>query len=308
MRGAVARPQARSLSIRPGGFTYRKRILPWLFFLPILVINVGVVITPSLSAFYYAFTEWSGVGSATFTGLTNLRRLVADATVWQAFRNNLLWLTFFLTIPFALALLAAALLAPLRRGGLLFRAALFIPYVLPSVVTAGIWRNLMSPTQGIGAHLATIGIVGLDHAWLGRTDSALLAVAFVDNWHFWGFLMVLFLTAMQSVPTDLYEAARLDGANAWQQFRHVTLPGIRPTIAFMILMTAIWSFLVFDYVWILTQGGPAGASEVMGTLVYKHAFNRFDAGYASAIGLTMSFFAGIIIAIFITLRRRGWEI
>lgn len=294
--------------IRPGGVAYRKRVLPWLFFLPILVINVAVVIGPSLSAFYFSFTEWSGVGSATFTGLTNVRRLLADTAVWQAFRNNLVWLAFFLTVPFAIALTAAALLAPLRRGGLLFRAALFVPYVLPSVVTAGIWRNLMSPTQGVGAQLAAAGIPGFDHAWLGRSDTALLAVAFVDNWHFWGFLMVLFLTAMQSVPSDLYEAARLDGANAWQQFLHVTLPGIRPTIAFMILMTAIWSFLVFDYVWILTQGGPAGASEVLGTLVYKHAFARFDAGYASAIGLTMSAFAGIVIAIFIALRRRGWEI
>jgi raffinose/stachyose/melibiose transport system permease protein len=121
-------------------------------------------------------------------------------------------------------------------------------------------------------------------------------------------LMVLFLAAMQNIPPDLYEAARIDGANRWDEFRHITIPGIRPTLVFMILMTAIWSFLVFDYIWILTQGGPAGSSEVLGTLLFKNAFNRFDAGYASAMGLTMSFFAGIIICIFIVLRRRGWEI
>jgi raffinose/stachyose/melibiose transport system permease protein len=133
-------------------------------------------------------------------------------------------------------------------------------------------------------------------------------VAFVDNWHWWGFLMVLFLAAMQNIPHELYEAARIDGASRWQEFWHITLPGIRPTLTFMILMSAIWSFLVFDYIWILTQGGPAGASEVLGTLVVKNAFYRFEAGYAAAIGLTMSALAGVMISIFLVLRRRGWEI
>jgi raffinose/stachyose/melibiose transport system permease protein len=120
--------------------------------------------------------------------------------------------------------------------------------------------------------------------------------------------MVLFLAAMQNIPPDLYEAAKLDGANRWEEFRDVTIPGIRPTLIFMLLMTSIWSFLTFDSIWILTQGGPAGASEVLSVLVQKHAFQRFEAGYASAIGLTMSVFVGIVISIFIVLRKRGWEI
>ncbi len=264
---------------------------------------------PLLSAFYYALTDWSGIGKANFIGLDNFRRLLfEDMAFRQAFRNNLLWLSFFLTIPFAIALLAASLLAPIRRGGMFFRIALFIPYILPSVITASIWRSLLSPALGIGAQLTKIGVPGLDQAFLGKPNTALFAVAFVDNWHWWGFLMVLLLTAMQTVSPELYDAARIDGANRWQAFRHVTIPGIRPTLVFLILMTAIWSFLVFDYIWILTQGGPAGASEVLGTLVVKNAINRFQAGYAAAIGLTMSLFAGISISIFVLLRRRGWEI
>ena len=97
---------------------------------------------------------------------------------------------------------------------------------------------------------------------LGNAQTVLPAIAFVDNWPWWGFLMVLFLASMQNIPPDLYESARLDGANRWQEFRDITMPGIRPTFVFMILMTTIWSFLTFDYIWILTQGGPAGASEV----------------------------------------------
>jgi raffinose/stachyose/melibiose transport system permease protein len=131
---------------------------------------------------------------------------------------------------------------------------------------------------------------------------------FADNWHWWGFLMILFLTAMQNIPMDLYDAAKIDGANRWQEFLNVTLPGIRPTVMFMLMMTAIWSFLGFDYVWILTEGGPAGSSELVATYLYKQAFQRFEAGYAAAIGITISAIAGFIATLFAILRQRGWEV
>jgi len=301
--------RARRIGVRAWwAHNYRRVVIPWLFVLPILLINIAVVIGPSLAAIYYSMTEWSGIGPARFIGLENYRRLVSDMAYHRAFLNNLVWLGFFVTIPFILSLLAASMLARIRRGSMFFRTALFVPYVLPAVVTASIWRNLLSPTLGIGALLARWGIAGLDRAYLGDPDTALLAIAFVDSWQFWGFLMVVFLAAMQQVSPDLYEAARIDGANRWQEFRHITLPGIRPTIAFMLLMVAIWSFLVFDYIWILTQGGPANASDVLGTLVYKHGFMRFEAGYASAIGVTMSLLAALFIGLFHYLRHRGWEI
>jgi len=284
-------------------------VIPWLFILPILVIHIFVVAIPALSGVYYSLTEWSGIGEARFIGLENFRRLFfEDMAFRRALGNNVVWMLFFLTVPFALALLAASLLARIRRGGMVYRTLLFIPYLLPSVVTAMIWRNLMNPRLGVGAQLAHMGIPGLDVALLGRSDTALLSIAFIDNWHFWGFLMVLFLTAMQSIPIELYDAAKIDGANRWQEFRYVTLPGIRPVVLFMVMMTAIWSFLVFEYIWILTQGGPAGSSEVLGTLVYKSAFTRFEAGYGAAQGVTISMFAGMIVLSFVYLRRRGWEI
>jgi raffinose/stachyose/melibiose transport system permease protein len=133
-------------------------------------------------------------------------------------------------------------------------------------------------------------------------------VAFVDAWHFWGFLVVVYLSAMSSVDTELYEVARLDGATRFQQFRYVTLPSIRPTLVFTLLMIIIWSSLVFDYVFILTGGGPAHASEVMATHLYQMAFFRFDVGYAASIGVMMSIWVGITITGFVYLRRRGWEI
>jgi raffinose/stachyose/melibiose transport system permease protein len=286
----------------------RRKVVPWLFVLPILAINIAVVAGPALSAVYYSMTEWNGIGEARWIGLENFRTLIDDLGFRDAFLNNVIWLAMFLTVPIAMALGAAGLLAPIRKGAIVYRMALFIPYVLPSVVTAALWRGLLSPDRGIPALLNDLGIPGFDKAFLGTEKTVLPAIGFVDNWHWWGFLMVLFLASMQNIPPDLYESARLDGASRWQEFRDVTLPGIRPTLVFMILMTTIWSFLTFDYIWILTQGGPAGASEVLAVLVYKEAFNNFNAGYASAIGLTMSFFVGCVIAIFMVLRRRGWEI
>lgn len=287
---------------------FRRNTVLWLMVLPILLITIIVMIGPAISSLYYTLTDWSGIGAARFIGLKNFGRLLQDSSYRQALLHNLQWLIYVTTIPITIAIVVASLLVPLRRYGMFFRTALFIPYLMASVVVSNIWRNLMSPTMGIGAQLAKVGVPGLDQAYLGNPKTALFAIFFVDNWRWWGFLMVVFLAAMQNIPTELYEAARIEGANRWQELLHITIPGIRPTLFLMLLMTSMWSFLVFDYVWILTGGGPAGGSEVLGTLLVKRAFHYFEAGYAAAIGLTMSFCSGIFILIFILLRRRGWDI
>ena len=301
-------------SVTPAKTTRRNRpffqrvVKPWLFLLPILLLNVLVILAPSLSAMYYAFTDWTGLGDAQWIGLDNFRRLLADEIFWQAFRNNVIWCVFFLTVPIIMALVGAGLLATIRRGQVFFRVVYFIPYVMASVVVAAIWRNILNPSIGIGVQLANLGLPWADIKFLGDPRTALYSVAFVDNWHWWGYLLVLYLAAMQSVDRSLYESARLEGANRWQEFRYVTLPGIRPTLVFTLLITVIFSFLAFDYVNILTGGGPANASEVLSTLIYKAAFRRFEAGYAAAIGLTTSVICLIFGSIFVALRRRGMEI
>ncbi|MFT5193132.1 MAG: raffinose/stachyose/melibiose transport system permease protein [Cellvibrionaceae bacterium] len=308
---AVVRSQGNHLELnwyeRP---FFRKKILPWIFIAPITILYIMVVIGPSISAIGYSLTDWSGIGEAEYIGLENFRKLIfEDQNFRLAFKNNLIWMIFFLTIPFAMALVASSMLARIKRGAMFFRTAIFIPYILPSVITVAIWQNLMSPRRGIGAQLnRSFGIETFNRAYLGNPDTALLSIAFIDNWHFWVFLVIIFLTAMQSISTDLYDAAKIDGANRFHEFRYVTLPGVLPTLVFMIMMVAIWSFLVFDYVWLTTQGGPAGATEVLGTFLYKEAFRRFEAGYASAVGLTISFFASMIMGFVVILRRRGVEI
>ena len=274
------------------------------FIAPLVAVNLLVIAGPSAGTVFYSFTDWSGIGDAEFVGGDNYVRLMQDAEFWQALLHNIQYTLFFLVVPVAMGLLGAFLLAQITRFQSLFRVLFFLPYLFASVVNAAIWKILLDPERGIGSFVPLLR----DVYFFGDPQLALPAIAVVDNWRWWGFVLVLFVTAMQSVDRSLYEAAEMDGASRWQQFWHVTIPGIRPTFVFVILMTIIGSLLVFDYVCILTNGGPGGASEVVATLMYKLAFDRFDAGYASAMGLGLSLVVGVVISVFVFLRRRGWEI
>ena len=268
-----------------------------------------MIVIPSIAGLGIAFTEWSGYGQPQFIGLENFETLLEDDVFFKALGNNIVWTAIFLTIPIFMGLLGAYLLAGIKRGQMVLRVLYFIPFVMASVVNCQIWRFLLHHRVGIGPWLADLGITDiLDVALFGKAETALYTVAFVDIWHFWGFLVVLYLAAMSAVDTELYEVARLDGATRFQQFRFVTLPSIRPTIVFTLLMILIWSATVFDYVYILTSGKPAHASEVMGTYLYEVAFFRFNAGYAGAIGVVMTLWVAIAVGGFVFLRRRGWDV
>lgn len=280
----------------------------WVFIAPLLILNIVVIIGPSIAGLAVAFTDWSGIGAMNFVGLSNFGRLWQDKIFFRALTNNIIWTLIFLIVPVTLGLVGAYMLTGIRRGQMIFRVVYFIPYVMAAVVNVQLWRFLMHPRVGLGPWLAQYNITFLDYPWLGSRATALYAVAFMDNWHFWGFLLVIYLAAMSAVDVELYEVARLDGATRLQQFRHVTLPSIRPTLVFTLLMITIWSGLVFDYVYITTGGGPANASEVMGTFLYSSAFERFEAGYAASIGVMMTLWVAMAVGGFVFLRRIGWDI
>lgn len=289
---------------------HRRRLVAWLFIAPLAIVNLLVIGGPGFSSLLFSFTDWDGLGEANFVGIDNYVELFQSPNVLAAIWHNLLWTLFFLIVPISMALLGAFLLSRLRRGQVLFRTLYFIPYVLATIVSATVWRQILSPDAGIGAALANLGFDGLAGVnFLGDPSLALGSVAFVNNWQWWGFLLVLFLAAMQGVNPALYEAARLDGANAWREFWHITLPGIRPTLMFLVLMTVIWSFLVFDYVYILTQGGPAGSSDVLATVLYRTAFSEQRAGYASAMAMLLSSISAVVVAGYLILRKKlDWDV
>ena len=283
-------------------------MLALLFLLPAIAVNALVIAGPGVASIYLAFTDWTGFGDAHFTGLDNAARLLGDKDFWSALLHNFIYMIFFLIVPVIMGLVGAFMLSRVRRGARLFRVLYFLPYLIASVVNAAIWKNILSPTGGLASELDKVGIHWLDSVYfLGDSNLSLGSVAFVDNWHFWGFLVVLFLAAMQGIDASRFEAARIDGANAWQEFWHVTLPGIRPTMIFALTIICLWSLLAFDYAFALTGGGPAGSSNLVSLLVNQTAFSANQAGYAAFMGLVISILGGVFLTVITILRRNEEE-
>ena len=211
-------------------------------------------------------------------------------------------------MPISVALLGAFLLTGVKRFQLFYRFIFFFPFILASIVNCLIWKYLFHPKHGLGPFLENFGISLFTNSPLTQKETSLFAVGFVDAWHFWGFLVVIYITAMYQVDETLYEAAEIEGATKWQKFRFITFPMIRPTFVFSVLIIMIWSIPAFDYVYILTGGGPAYSSEVLANYLHFQAFRNMNVGYASAIGAMMFIYVFIVITIFGILRRLDWEI
>lgn len=182
----------------------------------------------------------------------------------------------------------------------------FLPVVIATAITARIWQGMIySPVTGINGLLQRYGIDVPNP--LAETSLALYGIAVVDLWHWWGFLCVIFFAALRQVPQDQLEVARIEGASVWQMMRYVLLPGIRPTIILMMIMTVIWSFLVFDFVYILTQGGPAFSSEVLSTLAYRSAFYDLAVGKAAAVSVVISLFGLAATVLYLRLQAKEFD-
>jgi raffinose/stachyose/melibiose transport system permease protein len=273
------------------------------FLFPALLINVLIILIPALLTVAMAFVTWDGVSDPTFAGLDNFRAIFADQVFFSALLNNLKWTAIFLTIPIIMGLVAASLLLIVRRGRTFFQIVYFLPAIIATVVTARVWQGMIyNPDTGLVGWLRIFGL-HLDDP-LAHPSTALFAVASVDLWHWWGFLTVIFFAALRQVDVSQIEAARLDGARYFQLMRYILLPAIRPTIGLMMIMTVIWSFLAFDFVYILTQGGPAFSSEVLSTLSYRYAFYNFTVGPAAAVALVISLFGLVATAFYIRVQQR----
>jgi len=286
----------------------RENLTGWLFLLPALLINVLVILIPAVLTALISLTKWNGLGKPEFVGLDNFRQLLSDSVYMAALGNNVKWTLVFLTVPIIMGLLVAAMLQTIRKGRNAYQTIFFIPMIVATAISARVWQQMIfHPMSGLLGWLKRSGIASFGNP-LTNPKTSLFAVAFVDNWHWWGFLAVVFLASMRQIEPELFEAAEIEGAGFWQKFRHISIPLIRPTLIFMILMTVIWSFLVFDFIYIITEGGPGYSSEVLATLSYKKAFYTFDVGLGAAIALTMSLLAGIAIIVYVWLQARGVEI
>lgn len=275
-----------------------------LFLVPTLLINGVVILIPACLTVVLAFFRWDGMSAPVYIGLGNFQALAGDRVFWGALMNNVIWTAIFLVVPIAIGLLAAAMLLVARRGRTVFQVIYFLPAVIATVITARVWQGMIfSPATGVFGWLDHLGLP-LGNP-LSQPSTALFGVAAVDLWHWWGFLCVIFFAALRQVPAEQIEAARLEGATFFQMMRYVLLPGIRPTIILMMIMTVIWSFLVFDFVYILTQGGPAFGSEVLSTLAYRKAFYDLNVGQAAAASMVISAFG--LVATYFYIRVQSQE-
>ena len=277
-----------------------------LYVVPTMIINVAIVLVPALLTVALAFCNWDGISAPTFAGLDNFRALAADRVFWSALGNNMIWTVVFLTVPIIMGLAAASMLLIVRRGSNFFQIVYFLPVVIATAITARVWQGMIySPVTGIFGILKKYGMPVPNP--LTQPQLALFGVATVDLWHWWGFLCVIFFAALRQVPQEQIEAARIEGANYFQRMRYVLLPGIRPTITLMMIMTVIWSFLAFDFVYIMTQGGPAFSSELLSTLAYRKAFYDLNVGQAAAAALVISLFGLVGTFFYVRIQTREGE-
>ncbi|HKZ91388.1 MAG TPA: sugar ABC transporter permease [Candidatus Limnocylindrales bacterium] len=282
-----------------------RRITPWLFLAPGLAVFGAAVLLPVVLTAGYSLTEWNGFGPMTFVGLDNYARAIDDAVFRSSFVHVLVYIAATLLLEVAVGLGLAGLIS-MRRGGVGFRVAIFTPVMLPAVVVAVLWSFIYNPDFGlVNGALAAVGLEGLQRVWLGDPETALLAVSVVSGWVYAGFYMMIFYAAFRQVPAEVLEAARLDGAGEWALFRRVKVPMIRSAIAVAILLCVTGGFQGFDLFFVLTNGGPYGATEIPTTLLVKTVFRNGEVGYGSAMAVLLTAVVVAVGLLYARLQGRG---
>jgi len=278
---------------------------PYLYLLP-TIIGLALFSAGAVAAsFLVSFTQWDMVTEPRWVWLDNYSALLESELFWEVFWNTLAFAA--LAVPLSIGgSLALALLVNTRvRGIVVFRTAYFLPVVSSMIAVALVWSWILNPEYGLLNYLLreTFGIRG--PSWLDSTTWALPAMVLVTVWKGLGYSMVIFLAGLQGIPEELYHAATIDGAGRWRQFRHITLPMLSPTTFFVLVITLINSFQVFEQTYVLTKGGPANATLTLSYYIYQNAFQFFQMGKASALAYVL--FALVFIATLVQFRaQKRW--
>jgi len=266
----------------------------WLMLAPAGVLIITFLLIPIGLTFVLAFTNARLISPepAKFIGVANFTRLFDNETFWRSLINTVVFALVIVPFQSALALGLALLINVKMRGVNFFRTVFFLPVVTSMVVVSMLWMFMYQPNGLINALLAKVGVQGPD--WLGDPRTALIALILMSAWQACGFHMVIWLSGLQTIPADLYEAASLDGAGPWQQFVHVTWPGLRQTAIFILITITIAAFSLFTQVNIMTQGGPLDSTSTVVFMAVRTGFQQQQTGYAAAISLV---FFVIVLAV-----------
>jgi raffinose/stachyose/melibiose transport system permease protein len=274
--------------------------------LPALAVYGGFVLYPLVETVEYSFYNWDGIGVATPAGLGNYQRVFTESALYTSIINSFVLIVFFTVIPVVLGLISAVLMREIRgRGaGTLIRTLLFLPEVIPLAGAAIAWTWMYSPNGVVNQVLHAVGLGSLQQAWLGDFSTALPSVGVIGTWVVTGFCTVLLLVGIAKIDQSLFEAARLDGAGRWQEFRAITLPGLRRELVVCITVTIIAALASFDVVYISTQGGPGYSTMVPGLEIYQLTFIKQQVGQASALAVVL---VALVLVIIVPIQRLGRE-
>ena len=263
----------------------KNKLEPWLFLLPALIVYTCIVLLPVLWSLVYSFFNWNGINDMKFVGLGNYARMLSDKKMMAAFKNNLFFMAVGTCVQVFMGLLMATLLSNIRRGSNILRVLYFIPCIISSMAICKIFNMLLSvqPEGLLAAIVKMFG--GKPIALLSSYDYALLVVTLVDAYKFCGLYMVIFYSAFMNLDHEIIEASYIDGCTWWQQYIHIRLPMIKPIFFTVIVILVNGTLKSFDVSYILTNGGPGTASELVATYMYKVSFNSTNFGYGSAISV-----------------------
>lgn len=287
-----------------GDHGWRQAAWVSLFVLPGLCGLLLFTIGPIVASLVLTLFDWDLLTDPTFIGLDNFRRLVRDDEFWAALRHTLIFIAGYVPLVMVSSLLLALALNTRLRGLAVLRTAFFLPVVSSWIAVALLWSWLFNPRYGLVNYgLSFLGIDG--PKWLYDPHWAMPAIILTSVWKDLGFVMVIFLAGLQAIPRDYHEAAQLDGAGAFERLRSITLPLLAPTTFFVTIISLINSFQVFTQVWVMTEGGPAGATTVLVERVVKHAFSYGEMGYAATISWVLCLIVFAITLVQLRLQRRG---
>lgn len=293
--GKIAgRPKGKPLS--------RRRMLPYLMVSPYLIFVAVFVLFPVFFCLFLTFHKWNIIGPMHFIGIDNYTRLFHDRLFWKAIGNTLKFLLLHIPLQLAVSLFLAYLLNQSIRAVPFFRGSFFLPVIVSGVVITILWQQLLGYDNGvINRLLSTMGIPKI--GWLVNPNVAIYSIAVMATWKNVGLYVILFLIGLQTVPQQYYEAAKLEGANRWQQFYHITLPMINPTIFMVVILSTIGGFSLFIEPYIMTGGGPMNQTLSAVLYIYKQAFQFYNMGYSATLG----FFYALIIMTVVVLQKKFIE-
>ena len=276
-----------------------ERIAGWVFILPALLGTLIFIVIPVICSFGLSFTKWDLLNPIRFVGLDNYKEIFSEALFFKIFWNTVVFAISTSVLGVIIPLILACILNSKIRGSEFYKSAYFLPFITPMIVIGVVWEWIFDPNIGLLNHILHLHI-----NWLYDTHFAMPALIIVSVWKLIGYNMVIFLSSLSGISQSMFEAAKIDGATPFQTFKNVTIPLLSPSIFFVVIITAISSFQVFDLIYLMTQGGPLDSTNVLVYAIYKNAFEYFNVGKASAIAYVLFFIILVLTLVQWSLRKK----